>query len=530
MKKLISLFLALAMLCSISACSANSGKSEEPSTTTQPEVSATVTVDTVDYVSKPSLPNLIGYTPKSINTWTVDVVTNYIPFTPDGYKGITADFVRDYTGNDGIETKKTYHVAFFPDTDDYKAYDYDSAFFAQAQVNGEMKNGVFIMNTENLFFLESEDLDGNTERYYLDINLPDSIWYAYVLDTTSDKALIAAGSYLFTYTFGSKKCELITKDAFDYNYVGEGTDGLLFFTDWEHNEHVCHWLKTANSTGTGKTVLNYANQDFSLVVDEAFTHDFEVMQKAMRDGIADEGTFEHLYSIYSFGNIYDNSGYYLSNIHLPKPYTYNSNVISTDSLGCWLTQDNKVTFLRYGEVVKSYDLGAGLWNIITTDINYNDDSNNGKWIGYDLDTNHDNVLTAKELSDGILSVQLLLYNAKDKCVYLFDSKGNKLEKLASDVVDYCEAYGELYWMNSKFEAYELTWKITAVSVLIDKDVVGISKHTDERAGFVVKPDDPRCNAVSDGFSLCTLYGREWLNQEQTSGAWALEHDWGEWKN
>ena len=141
-----------------------------------------------------------------------------------------------------------------------------------------------------------------------------------------------------------------------------------------------------------------------------------------------------------------------------------------------------------------------------------------------MDTDNNGVLTAKELDEGIISVQLLLYNAKDKCVYQCIN-GQTPVKLAEDVIDYCYAYGELYWMNSMFEAYELSWRTKTVSVLIGEDVVGISKHTDERAGFVVKPDDPRCNAESDGFCLCTLYGDDWLNQESTSGAWALEHDW-----
>ena len=80
-------------------------------------------------------------------------------------------------------------------------------------------------------------------------------------------------------------------------------------------------------------------------------------------------------------------------------------------------------------------------------------------------------------------------------------------------------------MDGNLNAYELSWMEKDESVLIGENVVGISYHTDERAGFVVKPGDPRCNWVSYGFSLCTLYGREWLNQEESSGDWALEHDW-----
>lgn len=522
MKNFLSMLLSLALLCSMTACNASNGKVDE-STPPQPELSATITVDPTDtvgladYVAKPSIPNLIGRAPKNIHNWYVDTVTNYIPFTPEGYEGTMADYTKEYTDKNGNTTKKNYHAAFFIEEDSHETYQYDSAILTQALVNGEMKVGTFIMHTENLLFLECEDIAGNVKSYYLDIDLPDSIWYAYVLDTDDNRALISAGSYIFVYKFESKACEVITTDALDYDY-DEG--GKLFFTDWLHDEYVCDWSKTTESTKTGKQVIHYFSDDFSLEVDERFESDFKTMQKALRDGTATTSDFDHLYTIYSFGNIYDTGGWYLSNIHYPEPYVHNGNVFSNSSLGVWLSENSTITLYRYGQMVRSYDMGNGPWKIIETYVFFKELSN-GK---YDTDPNGDGLISPEEADRAIESIRFLLYNSKDHCIYISDN-GKKPFKVAEDVVDFCEAYGQIYWMNSKFEAYELSWFEKTESVLIGTDVVGISHHTDERAGFVVTPGDPRCNAVSDGFSLCTLYGREWLNQEQTSGAWALEHDW-----
>lgn len=450
MKNIISLLLSIVMLCSLTA---SSGSDADTFATNQLEIRETTTVDLVNYV-----PNLLGRTPKNINTWSVDVVTNYIPFT----------------------------------------------------------------HTKNLFFLECKDSAGNDQHYYLDIDLHDTICDANVVDTTSEKALIKAGCYLFTYAFDSKQCETITKDALDYNFDDYGK---LYFTDWSHNEYVvCDWTNSVESTKTDKQVVHYFNDNFDLEVDETFTSDFKTIQKALRDGIANDSSFKNNYVIDSFGNIYDTSGYYLSNIHLPKPYIDNNNVIYSDSFGCWLTNYSTITYYRYGYVVRRYKLGSGPWKIISTDIEYQADTDSGNWIGYDMDTNHDNNLTAIELNFAISSVQILLYNSKNQSIYI-SYDGNRPIRLTENVVDYCEANGQLYWMNANLEAYELSWRKTMASVLIGKNVVGISHYTDERAGFVVAPDDHRCNVIDGGTSLCTLYGKEWLNQNQTSGAWALELDW-----
>lgn len=524
MKNILSFILAILMIGTMTACGAspvsNSVEHDAPETS-QPEVSSTVTVDVVDYVAKPSVPNLIGRAPASTTTWSVESEANYIPFTPDGYEGIMADYAQDYTDTNGNTTKKTYHVAFFTD-DTYKNYEYDCSIGSKALVNGEMEHGTFITHLERIFFLEGEKLDGSVTRYYLDIDLPDPIWYALVVDQTDKRVLISADSYLFVYHFESKSCELITKDALDYDY---GTDGKLYFCDWSNDEFVCDWTKSSEYNKTGKKVIHYFSDDFSLTVDESFESDFYTMQKALRDGTADTSAFDHMYPTYSFGNIYDNSGYYLSNIHYPAPYVFNSNIFCYSYFGVWLSENTKVTLYRYGQHVRDYDFGDGLWKIIETREPIRENAD-GK---YDTDPDKNGLTSPEEADRAIESIQFLLFNAKDNCIYI-SVNGDKPLKVAEDVVDYCEAYGELYWMNSKFEAYELSWTEKTESVLIGVDVVGISHHTDERAGFVVKPDDPRCNAVSGGTSLCTLYGREWLNQEQTSGAWALEHEWGEWKN
>lgn len=496
MKNVVSLFLAVVLLLSMTACNAGTRDNADASADPQPQISTTTTAAPASYVPKPSLPNLIGRAPKSIDTWTVETVSNYVPFTPDGYNGQMADYTCRYTDTSGEVSEKTYHVAFISTLEEADSYAYDNRLHTEATVNGETKSGFVLQHVEKLFFLQKERIDGDVTRYYLDADLPYTIWYANVLSTNSEKALISAGSYLLVYTFGSKKCELITKDAFDYKYVSDDGDGLIFYTDWDHNEYVCSWSKSAESGKTGKTVLNYYEPNFELTEDptfkNAFESDFSTMQNALREGTAKEDSFSHMYSIYSFGSIYDTAGYYLSNIHLPKPYDYNTYAMYFDYGACWLTEGNTINRYCYGKVDLSYDLDDGLWSIIVAETD---------------------------------PVQILLYNAKDQCVYLFDGVTKKLEKLATDVVDFREAYGELYWMDSLNNAYELTWEKSSTSVLIGTEVVGISRHTDERAGFVVKPGDPRCNAVSDGFSLCTLYGDDWLNQEFTSGAWALEYDW-----
>ena len=74
-------------------------------------------------------------------------------------------------------------------------------------------------------------------------------------------------------------------------------------------------------------------------------------------------------------------------------------------------------------------------------------------------------------------------------------------------------------------AYELFWVVDDDSIIIGENAVGIAKSHGETAGFIVKPEDSRCNAITEGYHLCTQYGKDWLNQDQTSAAWALEYDW-----
>lgn len=531
MKNVLCFVLSLLLIGSISACEASSNSaaidpSAEPTPKASvdvfsgPVVSATVTPNTSDCVYTPSLPNLIGRAPAKTETWTVYAVFNLIPFTPDGYTGVKADCWREYLDIDGnTKTTKKYHVAFITEPDSIDNYVFDERIVDTVTVNGKELRGSFLMHKETALVLECSRIDGSSTLYRLDIDLPESIWYADVLDQNKDRALIGADSYLFVYNFGSKTCELITKDALDYDY---GTDGKLYFTDWYHDEFVCDWSKSAEFIKTGNKVIHYFNDDFSLTVDKSFEKDFKTMQQVLRNGTANNSSFEHMYSIYSFGTIYDNRGYYLSNIHYPAPYVYNSNIFSTSSLGVWLSENSTITLYRYGETVRDYDLGDGLWKIIDTYVFFREIPDSGG--KYDIDPDGDGLTSPKEADRAIESIRFLLYNAKDNCVYISDN-GKKPVKVAEDVVDYCEAYGELYWMNGKLEAYELSWFEKTESVLIGTDVAGISHHTDERAGFVVVPGDPRCNAIHGGTSLCTLYGKEWLNQEQTSGAWALEFGW-----
>ena len=184
-----------------------------------------------------------------------------------------------------------------------------------------------------------------------------------------------------------------------------------------------------------------------------------------------------------------------------------------------------LTYWHYGEKVREYTLPEGKWRVIRSYLSYHEDPN--EWsVKYVIDVNQDGIVTAEEMNAAVTNTNILLYNFEDNSVWTINQNG-WIVQVCEGCIDFQEAYGEFYWMDYQFNAYELSWTEDQDSILIGEDVVAISKHTDERAGFVVKPGDTRANHKSDGLDLCTLYGTEWLNQEQTSGAWALEYDWGE---
>lgn len=477
-------------------------------------------LETITYAAPASHPSLTGIS-NNRETWEVIIKVNYIPITPDGYTGPTADYSVDYTDQNGNTSKKTYHdVAFFASSPS-KDYEYDTSIMACATVNGKETSGFFIFNQEELTFLQCSLLDGKTTLYPLNIDIPMNTFYVSIIAQDKQSVLMKADSYLFVYRLQTKSCELITKDALDYK---SPVKDKLYFVDWSHDEFVCDWSQDSKAIPTNSKVIAYHDDNFDLIVFKDFEHDFFVMQNAFEAGTAGETTFSNMYDVYSFGNIYSSiDGQYLSNIHLPKPYRYNRNRIYAQGMGAWQNDPGKVTYYRYGNEVFNFALPDGNWVTVTSYMPLRKDPNSN-WGDLLVDTNNDGLVSAQELKDSVTDLQVLLYNATDHTMHVMNASGN-LTKVADDVQDYCEAYGELYWMDSKYNAYELSWYEDTDNILIGKDVVGISKHTDERAGFVVKPGDLRCNMICGGTSLCTLYGDDWLNQKDSSGAWALGKNW-----
>lgn len=454
-----------------------------------------------------------------VDKWEINAVTNEIPITIEGYEGNMVTLVKSYTGKDGVTIDKTYTDVAFLNPDGENKYAHDFTYWTnEFEINGERPFGQIICNTERLFFLEHHQGE-EIQRFFLDINLPEDIYYMSLLGRTEKTALIKTGSYIFTYDFQSQKCTFITDSAFDFDYPVQDT---LYFTDWEHCEYQCNWNESPSVSKTGNSVIRYLNYQGITKLDD-FQEEFLEMQRMVKTGRVTEDALSDKYNIYG-GSIYAVSNdEYLGNLNLPYATKSSSQLWKPNYYSCWLIEGNCITLYRYGDVVRTHDLPEGEWYIIESysTLKRKEDTT---WVEYDLDANNDGIISAEELNEGTLSINTLLMNISTNTVYRLDSNGD-ITAVAKDVQDYCEAYGEFYWMDGKFNAYELSWLEKDESVLIGENVVGISYHTDERAGFVVKPGDSRGNAISDGFWICTLYGEEWLNQEESSGAWALAYNW-----
>ena len=303
-------------------------------------------------------------------------------------------------------------------------------------------------------------------------------------------------------------------------------DGMIFYTDLDYTEYSVNWLESEESVPTGKSVISYtaiSNElyGFEPKVNEDFVERFKEIQEFAKNG-GDVYTIKDL-DVYYDGDIYDLNHNYMGNFHFEKPYAWNSNLFF-DCYDMEATMfGNTLTFYYYGNIVREYHLPDGEWKVLECYFRFHEDPNTS-FVKYIIDVNNDGVTTPEEIDEAITNTNILLYNFSDKSVYTINQNGI-ISKVAEKVVDFQEAYGEFYWMDENHNAYELSWTKTIDSILIGENVVGISKHTDERAGFVVKPGDPRANHKSDGLDLCTLYGDDWLNQDKTSGAWALEYDW-----
>lgn len=520
--KIISAILMLCILLSCCGCGAEAGREDENSTSSKPETNTIVnstpqpTAAADDVEAEPTSTHV---TIPTVDKWEVTTITNEIPITPEGYEGNLVTLDKSYTGKDGVTIDKTYTNVAFLDPNGENTYAYDTTYWTnEFEINGERPFGQLIFKTEKLYFLEHHQGE-EIQRFFLDINIPKDCYYLTLLGRTEKTALISSGSYIFTYDFESKECNLITDSALDYNYPVQDT---LYFTDWDHCEYQCNWTESNNVVKTGNSVIRYLIYR-GITKRDDFQEEFLKLQEKAKTEKVSEYDISDKYDIWS-GSIYSiPNDEYMGNIHLPYATEKSSQIWYPDYYSCWLIEDNSITRYRYGDVARTHELPDGEWYIIESysSLKRRDDT---LFVEYDLDVDNDGIISAAELDERTLSMDTLLIDMSTHTVYHLDSDGN-LTAVAKDVQDFRQAYGEFYWMDGNFNAYELSWTKKDESVLIGENVVGISYYTDERAGFIVKPGDPRCNWISEGFSLCTLYGNEWLNQEESSGAWVLEYDW-----
>lgn len=450
--------------------------------------------------------------------YSVIVIENLIPTVPEGYEGTVVNYTMPYTGKDGIETERTYeNVAFVEDCDN-KYLDYNKYFIISEMVNinGKQVAGFFICERELLYFL---GVKGEEGRIYLDVkDIPDT-YEMEVLACNNETILIRDGSYAFTYSFKSKECRIITDSICSFLSPVEDN---LFYTDWEHDEHVVDWrVEGSELKKTGKKVVTYLYEGkLQPIENEQIQKDFQSIQQYVKSGdqnsIAQSG-----YKLYN-DDLYDENFNYLGNIHLPFACN-NSGYAVYDSLrSCFAVNNVNLMLYRYGETVRKYTLKEGDWRIIDRSI----------ILSESIAKEENTTITAEKLKKLISKVDVLLYNKSDSCLYhLSDANGETaIDLIANDVKDCFAKYdgdGFVYWMDSKGNAYELHWKNNGESILIGQNAVGIMKENDGTTGFIVKRGDTRCNYEDRGFHYCTQYGRGWLNQEKTNEAWALQFDWSE---
>ena len=301
---------------------------------------------------------------------------------------------------------------------------------------------------------------------------------AFVADRSvgDKKLLISAGSRFYIYDTSDQKLKVLTDETLDFQ---SPIRGELVYTNWDHEEIAIDWANSEERVATGRKVICYRDDDFSRAVVDGIDREFYKIQSLARDG-DEQLKFNNHYVL--DGMLYDYDGSPISNIHLPEPFKWNKQTMATNWGAIFVTDASHLTVYRYGEATHVINLPGGRWHPIRL---------------------------SREGEEGD---DFLVINYSDDKIYRCDKEGS-LTLLAEDVQDYHEAYGELYWMNSRFEAYRCTWQNND-SILIGENAVGISKYIDERAGFIVKPGDPRENSMCGGTHLCTMYGEGWLKRPE----------------
>ena len=334
-------------------------------------------------------------------------------------------------------------------------------------------------------------------------------YYASVLDwdESEENFLIYQEGSFYSFDLGTYRLECVAEATLDWIIEDE----KLFYTNVEHEEFMFDYKNNRQPQATGRKIIKYFNKSFEPVINEEFEETFQEIQERVKNGTDVYSIEIKGIEVYYDYDIFDYNGNYLGNLNYPHAYKWNRNVMSDDYDMCAMVVGNKLTYYVLGNPVKEFELPDGRWKVIESDYYLKDEDNNDSYNAIAIDD------SMKEVSvdEALIEKLVLLYRFDDRSVWTLDSEG-KLEKVCEDVVDFQEAYGEFYWMNSQFEAYELTWKQSEESILIGENVVAISHHTDERAGFIVKPDDPRGDWESGGLHISTGYGTGWLNYEKTS--------------
>ena len=385
------------------------------------------------------------------DVWDIHFYADHIPFTPDGYDGQVIDYATKCIDSKGQVSSVIYRdVAFFTGYDD-AFYDLrDNYRFAYVNIKVDGKNifgVVFLCESEYHPFLEHYH-DGIVDRFPLELDV-DSPNSGYVLAQNDVKAIMASGSYVFTYNFKTAQTNLIADAVLNYKYPVEGE---FYFTDWNHIEYKVDWEHDDTITITGNKVVAYRNEDFSLSIIDDFEEEFLKIQQDFKDGNITESQYTDKYIIRSWGSVYsipDNK--LVTSIHLPHAYLYNSNLMVCLGDNCCLIENFILNLYRFGDLVRSYELPDGKWRII----------------GFYEDAD------------------ILLMNVDDASIYTID-QNRACRKVLSGVVDYYEAFGKLYWMDANGNCYLYHWRGDETNELIAKNIIGFSP----RAGFIIKPDTP----------------------------------------
>ena len=348
-------------------------------------------------------------------------------------------------------------------------------------------------------------------EYYFKEDSGINQYYADVIDwdESEENFLIHQEGAFYTFELWNHRLECVAEATLDW--VIE--DDKLFYVNIDHEEFVFDYKNNRQPQATGRKVIRYFNKSFEPEINMSFEELFQEIQEQIREGRDPKSIEIEGIKIYYDYDIFDSNGNYLGNLNYPHSYKWNRNVMFDDYYKVAMVVGNKLTYYVLGDPVKEFELPEGRWQVINSDYYVKDEAENDD--SYSAITIEDESVKEAAVDEALIEKIVLMYRFDDRSVWTIDSVG-RLEKVCEDVIDFQEAYGEFYWMNSKFEAYELTWKQSEESILIGENVVAISHHTDERAGFIVKPNDPRGDWESGGLHIATGYGDGWLNYEKTS--------------